>query len=71
MSALRIISNVINHSTVFQIFKVISDVKNYSQLFGMLVSYLPRSASWTKEWRETYLRLTEASTDYDMDIWRP
>ena len=30
------------------------DVKNYSQLFGTLVSYLPRSASWTKEWGQTY-----------------
>ena len=54
MSALRIISNVLNHSTMFQIFKSFSDVKNYIQLFGMLVSYLPRSASWTKEWGQTY-----------------
>ena len=53
MSTLRIISNVLNHSTVFQI-KSFSDVKNYSQLFGTLVSYLPRSASWTKEWGKTY-----------------
>ena len=47
------------------------DVKNYSQLFGTLVSYLPRSASWTKEWRETYLRLTEVRNDYDTDTWEP
>ena len=71
MSALRIILNILNYSTVFQIFKSYLDVKNYSQLFGTLVSYLPKSASWTKEWGETYLRLTEASNDYDMDTWEP
>ena len=70
MSTLRIISNVLNHSTVFQI-KSFSDVKNYSQLFGTLVSYLPKSASWTKEWGKTYHRFTEVSIDYDMDTWEP
>ena len=28
--------------------------KNYSQLFRIPVSYLPRSTSWTKEWGKTY-----------------
>ena len=46
--------NVLNHSTLFQIFKSFADIKNYSQLFGTPVSYLPRSASWKKEWGETY-----------------
>ena len=56
MSALRIILNVSNHSTVFQIFEVIFTLifKNYSQLFRIPVSYLPRSTSWTKEWGKTY-----------------
>ena len=34
----------------FRFLKSFSDVKNYCQLFGTPVSYLPRSASWTKEW---------------------
>ena len=38
MSALRIISNLVNHSTLFQM--SFSDVKNFSQLFGTPVSYL-------------------------------
>ena len=58
MSALKIISNVLNHSTLFQIFKSFSNVKNYSQLFGTPVSYLPRPASWIKEWGETYHQRT-------------
>ena len=48
-----------------------SDVKNCSQLFGTSVSYLPKSASWTKEGGETCHSLTEPSIDYDMDTWEP
>ena len=55
MSALSIISNVLSHSTLFQIFKVIFGCQELQSVFGIPVSYLPKSASWTKEWRETYL----------------
>ena len=54
MSALSIISNVLSHSTLFQIFKVIFGCQELQSVFGTPVSYLPNSASWTKEWRETY-----------------
>ena len=55
----------------FRFLKSFLNVKSCSQLFGTLVSYLPGSASWTKEWGETYHWLTEASIDYDMDTWEP
>ena len=38
----------------FRFLKSFLNVKSCSQLFGTLVSYLPGSASWTKEWGETY-----------------
>ena len=55
----------------FRFLKSFLNVKSCSQLFGTFVSYLPGSASWTKEWGETYHWLTEASIDDHMDTWEP